>query len=254
MYPVICHIGPFSIYSFGVMFLTALLVCSFLLSREAKAYGILAEDIYDFVFWVILSGIVGARLFFISLNFSFYVQNPMDMVMIQKGGLAWQGGLLGGFVAGIIYSRRLKKPVLFLMDLVAPYLALGQAIGRVGCFLNGCCYGRPVSWGIYFPVHDARLYPTQLYDVAGLLAIFFVLRYLGGVLKTPGKIFAVYLMSAAAERFLNEFFRGDHAQTYAGLSVFQIFSLGIFLAGLFLFFILKHPRAGAPARDPQQKA
>lgn len=239
MHPIICQIGPVTIYSFGLMFLTALLVCSYFLGQEAKRYAISKEAMYDFIFWTIMAGIIGARIFYIILNFSFFWENPGEIVMLQKGGLAWQGGMILGVVAAALFVRRIKIPFLFMADLVVPYLALGQGIGRLGCFLNGCCYGRPAAWGIYFPAHDARLIPTQLYDFGGLFFIFLILKYLQKVVPKQGQVLAIYLILASLERFANEFFRADHATLYWGMSVFQLVSAGVFVVGVVLFFVLQ---------------
>src|SRR3989338_1435480 len=96
MFPTICTIGPLTIYSYGVMLAVAVVICSFLLSRDAQKLGIPKDVIYDFVFWVVLSGIIGARIFYIFLNWTFFVENPREIIMIQNGGLAWQGSLMAG--------------------------------------------------------------------------------------------------------------------------------------------------------------
>ena len=94
MYPIICKIGPVTVYAYGTMLALAVLICTALLSRDAKKEGISADFVVDFIFWVVLAGIVGARLFFIVLNFSFFLANPSEIVMLQNGGLAFQGGLI----------------------------------------------------------------------------------------------------------------------------------------------------------------
>ena len=227
MIPVICQIGPLQIYSYGVMFAIAVFVCAFLLSREAHALSIPPESIYDFIFWVVLAGILGARIFYILLNVDYFLHNPIETIKIQNGGIAWQGGLIGGFLAGLIYIRRKKWPLWKFLDLTAPYIALGQAIGRIGCFLNGCCYGKEVSWGIYFPVHHAHLHPTQLYDSFGLFVMFFLLKKFQKTSRAAGHVFIVYLIAACSQRFLIEFFRADHDIVVWGLSIFQLVCLMI---------------------------
>ena len=161
------------------------------------------------------------------------------MLMLQKGGLAWQGGFLGGTLAGVWFARSKKLSLRPVLDLVAPYIALGQAIGRIGCFLNGCCYGKPVSWGIYFPTHGARLHPTQLYEMAGLFIIFLMLK---GAQKKPhqaGFIFVFYLWLAAIERFVVEFYRGDDDILWLGLKLTQFVALGVFASGLILMKVFR---------------
>ncbi|MFP4472362.1 MAG: prolipoprotein diacylglyceryl transferase [Candidatus Omnitrophota bacterium] len=238
MYPVICRIGPLTVFSYGLMLALAVVVCGWFLAREARAHQIRPDEIYDLIFWTVIAGIIGARLFFIVLNLSFFLRNPLEIFMVHHGGLAVQGGLLLGGAAAIIFIRRKGWSFCFMADLIAPYLALGHAIGRIGCFLNGCCYGRQVGWGVYFPVHDAHLHPTQLYASAALLVIFFVLRFSRRSALRPGSVFALYMILYAVQRFFIEFFRADHDQWTAGLSVFQWISLVIFIVGSGLLFYL----------------
>ena len=148
MHPIICQIGPFTVYSYGVMLTVAVLVCSFLIGKEAKVRGLPPEKMLDLVFWVVVGGIIGARLFYILLNAGFYWDNPLEMLMLWHGGLAFQGGLIVGFLSGCYFIRKNSLPFLPTLDLLAPYVALGHAIGRLGCFLNGCCYGKEVAWEI----------------------------------------------------------------------------------------------------------
>ena len=180
----------------------------------------------------LISGLLGARLFYIILNFDFFSQNPSEILMIQNGGLAVQGAMLGGFLAALIYIKRKKLPLLIMVDLSVAYAALGQSIGRMGCFLNGCCYGKPVSWGIYFPVHGDHLHPTQIYLVVGNLLIFFILRSFYKKNHVQGQTLCLYVGLASLLRFCVEFYRADHYQTFVGLSVYQWVALGFVLAAV----------------------
>lgn len=239
MYPTICTIGPFTIYSYGLMLAVAVFFASFLASREAPRAGIKPELIFDLTFWVILFGLLGARIFYILLDLSFFMANPLEMIMIQKGGLAWQGGLILGTIAGIGFVRKKGLPLLKMLDFSLPYVALGQAIGRLGCFLNGCCYGKEVSWGVFFPIHQARLHPTQLYEFLGLVVIFFILKGAQRKSPWPGKIFLLYLVLASILRFAIEFIRADQLWMAAGLSLNQWISLGLIAASIPAYFYLK---------------
>jgi phosphatidylglycerol:prolipoprotein diacylglycerol transferase len=240
MFPTICRIGPVAIHSFGVMVAIAAIICSLLMARESKRFGMSPQDVYDLVFWSFLGGIIGARIFFILLNISFFMETPSEILMLQNGGLAWQGGLVGGALVVFLFIRYKKWPVLRTADFVAPYLALGHAIGRVGCFLNGCCYGKEVTWGIFFPVHHAHLHPTQLYEMLLLTALFFGLRHAQKVLgKSQGGVFALYLMLSSLIRFSVEFFRADHQPLFLNLSVFQYVSVVIFVVGTVMFLYIR---------------
>ncbi len=234
MHPILFKIGSITIYSYGVMIALAVLVCAWALSKDAKTYKISSDVIFDLMFWTVAWGMLGARIFYVFLYWDYFKQNLLEIIMIQHGGLAWQGGLVGGLGAGIWFVHRKKLPLRFTLDLVAPYVALGQAIGRIGCFLNGCCYGRPAAWGIYFPVHQAKLIPTQLFEAGGLFLAFLILKYVQTKPHRVGMIFILYLWLGAIERFIVEFFRADHDNLWFGLSLFQYTSLVIFIVGLVL--------------------
>lgn len=221
MFPIICQFGPVTVYSYGFMLAVAALVCTFLASRDAKKIGIPPGVIPDFIFWTVVAGILGARLFYILLNYRFFMDHPLEIVMIQNGGLAWHGGLIAATVVAIRFIRKKGLPLATMLDLIAPYAALGESIGRIGCFLNGCCFGREIAWGVYFPVHDARLHPTQLYAMAGLFILFFILRHYRKIAQIPGDVFVLYLFGASLLRFVIELFRADHYVLVLGLSVYQ---------------------------------
>jgi phosphatidylglycerol---prolipoprotein diacylglyceryl transferase len=239
MHPILFTIGPVTIYSYGVMLATAVLVCAYFLSLDAKRCNISQDTAYDLVFWCMLGGILGARIFYVFIEWSYFSGNLWEIPMLQKGGLAWQGGFLGGVLAGVWFTRSRKLSLRPIMDLVAPYIALGQSIGRIGCFFNGCCYGKPVPWGIYFPMHQARLYPTQLFECAGLLLIFLILKKAQSKPHQAGFIFVFYLWLAAIERFIVEFYRADHDLLWGNLSLAQYVALGVFAAGLILMKVFK---------------
>ena len=240
MHPIICQIGPFKIYSFGVMLSVAVITCAIFLNRDARRHNLTSEFIFDLIFWVLMGGILGARLFYIFLNQNYFMANPAEIVMIANGGIAWQGGLVGGGLTGYFLIKKNHLPLWPTLDLVAPYIALGHAIGRIGCFLNGCCYGKEVPWGIYFPVHHAYLHPTQLYESFSLFVIFLILKKAQGwFTAVPGKVFVLYLLLASLERFIVEFFRADHTFTWLGLSVFQIISLVVMGVAFYANSVIK---------------
>ena len=241
MHPILFIIGPITIYSYGVMLALAVLVCTYFLSVDANRYHISKENAYDLVFWCMLWGIIGARIFYVFIEWSYFSGNLLEIPMLQKGGLAWQGGFLGGAWAGVWFARRKKISLRPLLDLAAPYIALGQSIGRIGCFFNGCCFGKPVVWGIYFPIHNARLYPTQLFETIGLFIIFLILKKVQAKPHLSGFIFVLYLWLAAIERFAVEFYRADHELLWGSLSLAQYVALGVFVSGLILMRVFKKP-------------
>ena len=235
MHPVLFQIGPFTVYSYGAMLAVAVLVCAWGLGRDAARTGMPKDMAYDLLFWTAVGGIAGARLLYVLLYRDYFAASPLEVLMLSHGGLAWQGGFAGGILAGFIWSRRRALPFRQILDLAAPYVALGQAIGRLGCFFNGCCFGRPWVHGIYFPVHAQRLHPTQLYEAGGLFLIFIVLKLTAAKPRAKGTVFVMYLWLAAIERFSVEFFRADHDELRWGLSFFQYIAIAIFIAGIAVY-------------------
>lgn len=225
MHPIVCQIGPLTVYSYGLLLAVAVFVCSLLLQEEFKRRNLPFESAFDLVFWIVLAGIVGCRIFFVLLNLPVFIENPAEIFMLQHGGLAWQGGLIAGALTAVILVRRKNLPLLKTLDIFAPYVALGQSIGRVGCLLNNCCYGRPVEWGLLFPGYDVRLHPAQIYESLGLIAVFFILKAAMERTHRDGEIFVLYLALASLLRFTVEFFRADHELIFGMLSIFQIMTL-----------------------------
>jgi len=203
---IIPLITSVTIYSYGLMLAIAVVIGTLLLVRDAHRSKINPDIIFDLVFWAVVSGIVGARAFYIALNYPFFLKYPSEIIMVQNGGLAWQGGLILGTITVMRFIKSKKLPLSSMLDILVPYLALGQSIGRIGCFLNGCCYGKEYAGGIYFPVHDATLYPTQLYLSVGYFIIFIILKQYQKFSELPGLIFASYLILASSLRFGVEFF------------------------------------------------
>jgi phosphatidylglycerol:prolipoprotein diacylglycerol transferase len=234
MHPVLCQIGPFTLYSYGLMFALAVVVGTSLLSIQAKKKGISPEIIFDLSFWLTVGGVLGARIYYVILYPEPFKENPWEFFMLQHGGLAFQGSIIPATLIVLWYIKRHRLPSLSILDLLAPYIALAHGIGRIGCLLNGCCYGKEASWGLYFPVHEARLIPSQIFDTLGLLVVFYILRKIQEASKIPGETFAFYLIFGGIQRFLNEFSRGDHAAMYGPFSNFQLLSLIMIIAGVIM--------------------
>lgn len=235
MLPEICHLGSFTIYSYGLMLVLAFFVCAYLVSRQAKKEGVDPESIFNLCFFIFIFGIIGARVFYILNNFSFYLHNPLEIIMLQRGGMAWFGGLIFGSGAAVIFIKKNKLGLLKTLDLLVPFVALAQAIGRMGCLLNGCCYGRPSEFGIYFKVFDQVLIPTQLYSSLLLLLIFSILRFIQNRKHALGQVFCTYLFLYSIKRFFIEYLRNDTPRMFYGLTLFQALSLATFFVSLLLF-------------------
>lgn len=242
MHPIICTIGPFTLYSYGAMIALGSLVFLFGVIKEGSEKGIQSAIFYDLYFWVLLSGLVGARILYILTNLRYFLSMPGEMFMIQHGGLSWFGGFCFGLLAVILVLKKNKLSFLKIADILVPYLALAQAVGRIGCLLNGCCYGRLsiLPFAIALSGHEQRLHPTQLYSAFGLLIIFAILM-LFKKKKTviPGGVFSLYLVLYGLKRFIIEFFRADTIPTvFFNLSLFQIFALIEILCGVLLYIVL----------------
>lgn len=240
MHPVLIRIGPLSIHTYGVLVAAGFLLGLSLAVRQGKKQGIPPERIIDIGFYALLAAIVGSRLLFVAINAGHYLKHPLDVMKIWEGGLVFYGGLLLAVPVALWYIRKHSLDMGKLMDIFAPSMAVGHAVGRLGCFASGCCYGKPagVSWAVTFldPECLARtgipLHPTQLYESLGEFLNFLILITLRRWQSFKGQLFWTYIVLYSALRFTVEFFRGDAARGYvvAGISVSQGISLIIGLA------------------------
>jgi phosphatidylglycerol---prolipoprotein diacylglyceryl transferase len=243
MHPVICKFGPLTIFSYGLMLALAFFMSSILACRQAKKEKYDPDVIFNLLFTAFISGIIGARIFYVIDNLSYYLKNPLEIIMLQNGGLAWFGGLILGVVSVIIYLKINKLPVYKTFDLIAPFAALAQAIGRIGCLLNGCCYGKESEFGIYFPVHNDILIPTQAYSSILLILIFIILRFLQDRPHKAGQVLYAYLLLYSIKRFSIEFFRADSPAIFAGLTLFQILSVIVFFIAVINLALIRKSSA-----------
>lgn len=238
MHPILFQIGPLAIRSYGVFIATAFLTGFWLLYAEAKRRSFYPDKIRDMEFYILVFGIVGARALHVLVNLDHYAPDVFLIAKLWHGGLAIYGGLIFGIIAGWVFIAKNGMPLFATGDLVIPYVALGQAIGRIGCFFNACCFGKVAAnpaLGVIFPGDSVARYPTQLYAAAALLAIFVFLKLAGQKKPRSGFLFASYLMLYAAQRFAIDFLRTDTPRYLFGLTVSQFLSVGAFaIAGGFL--------------------
>ena len=259
MHPILFSVFGKDIYSYGVMaalgFLVGILTWTWLARRELRPEGFAT----DLGFWLMASGIVGSRLAYVAANWSYYRDNPLEIVRIDQGGLIFYGGFLLACAALVIFARRHRVPVWHMADFAIPALAIGHALGRMGCFLNGCCYGRPAGdafCGIAYPpicepgklFPGVPLYPVQLIESACLLVLWLVLVWAYPRRRKDGAMFALYLVLYPPIRFALEYLRGDERQSWLALDVAQVTSIGLFLAGILLFAFLPRRRYAPPVR------
>ena len=250
MHPIAFQIGSFTIYWYGVLVALGFWIGLWNASRRGLRSGLNPEYIWDAGVWIVLGTIVGARaLFVITFWKTKFAGQPLsEIFMVHHGGLVFYGGLIGASLATVGYLSYKKIPLWKFGDVFAPGVALGYVPGRLGCVMNGCCYGRATDlpWAIHFPAdhetHGAGVHPTQIYDSLLNLALFLALAWLYPRKKFDGQVFAAYLMGYAVTRSTVEFFRGDYASYWGGWATqAHLISLGIFAAGLFLFWRLPRP-------------
>lgn len=229
---------------YGVMMALAFLAGLWTASRRGLRDGVPAERVLDVGPWLIVGAIVGARLFYVVSYWreSFAGQPFREIFMIHHGGLVYYGGLIGASLGCIGYTRWKKIPLWKMADILAPSIALGYVFGRVGCLLNGCCYGRScdLPWAIRFPAtHETGgvpVHPTQVYDSLLSLGLYLGLAWLHRRKRFDGQVFGVYLLAYAVLRSVVDLFRGDYtdAHLHGGLTPAHLLSIGIFAAGVVL--------------------
>jgi phosphatidylglycerol:prolipoprotein diacylglycerol transferase len=255
-----------SVYGFGFMvvvaFYSAMLLAAWRSRREKLDPGV----IYDLAIWILIGGIIGARLFYVVEYWGEKVNSFAEIFRVWEGGIVFYGSVFGATAGFFLYRVFRPFPILATLDAIAPAVALGIALGRIGCFLNGCCYGDECSldWlAVRFPAYSpawmaeraqgliARdapkslpLHPTQLYSAVdglvllGLLSAYYPLR------RRDGEVVALLLLSYPISRFMIERLRNDEAPFLGGMTIAQVISVVVFAAGLFLWSYL----AGRPER------
>lgn len=224
---------------YGVIIAAGLLLGIILSLKECRRIGFSEDTLIDFLLTVIPVGIICARLYYVAFTWDDYSQNLVEIINIRHGGLAIHGGLFGGIIAGLIFCKIRKINFFRIIDIIAPPVILAQAIGRWGNFVNQEAYGGPTNlpWGIM--VNGVKVHPTFLYESLGNIIIFFFLVwYRKHKRKNEGEVFALYLMLYSVVRFFVEGLRTDSLM-FLGLRTAQIASIGMFLAGLAIFYILR---------------
>ena len=259
MHPILFKIGPLTIYTYGFFIALAFVTGILWACWEAKRLGEEAEKIMDLGFYLIIAAIIGSRLFFVLLNMKEYLNHPLNIIKIWEGGLVFHGGLIASIVVGFYYLKKHHLNIWKYTDILAPALVLGQGIGRIGCLMAGCCYGRKTTlpWGIVFKdpnslaVLDVPLHPTQIYTSIGALCIFGLLLWLRKRKSYEGQVFWLYIVLYSIMRFIIDIFRGDQiygtrVYFFQALTLTQVLSIVFFLSALYMLWYLKGKKATRP--------
>lgn len=244
MKPILFSIGPFTIYSYGLMIAIGV-ICAFVVAdRRSKRYDLDANIVWSLGMWSAVFGFLGAKLLYLIIDLPNLIKDPSLFWDSFTKGFVVYGGIIGGIVCAIIYCRikKLNFPAYF--DLVMPSIALAQGFGRIGCFLAGCCYGRETTawYGISFPAdsfapHGIKMIPTQLISSAADFLNFAVLVLFARKAKHQGQVAGLYLINYSIGRFLLEYLRNDYRGSLLGMSTSQFISIFILIAGLLIMFL-----------------
>ncbi|MGH9512107.1 MAG: prolipoprotein diacylglyceryl transferase [Terriglobales bacterium] len=253
MFPRLFHIGNFNLPTYGFLVSLGVLVGLLISVRNSEKEGINPDTAWNFGILIVLAGIVGAKVLYIINDWSTHstLREIFSWETLQSGGV-FSGGLIASLIVAVWYVRKHRMPALRTFDAFAPGLAMGHAIGRLGCFAAGCCYGKPTHhwWGVTFtnplaaslvgtPLNQA-LEPTQLFESAAELVIFIILMWMFKRKKFDGQIFGSYLFLYGIARFLIEFVRDDpgRGSVFGGImSGTQLIAICLVLAGGLIWWL-----------------
>jgi len=247
MYPVLLDLGFVSINSYGILIATGFLLSLVYIAKNADGVGLISIQQQDATFWMFIFGMIGGRLLHVITQGSHYWQNPTEIVQVWKGGFVFYGWLIGAIPTVIYHGRKYGFSPWDTFDLVSPGFALAHGVGRLGCFLAGCCYGTPsdLPWAVKFDsflvardFRNIHLHPTQLYSAALLFGLAFFLHKKLKKRKYSGQIALTYFFLYAIIRSLLEIVRGDEEREYiidTWLSTSQGISILVLIVIAFLF-------------------
>ena len=240
MHPIILEFGPIRIFTYGLLVASGFFTAIWLGARQGEKEGFDPQVIMDLCFYILLSAILGARLLYVIVEYKYFLNAPWDIFKVWKGGLVFYGGLILAVVVAMAFIKKRQMPIWAIADILAPSIAIGQAIGRWGCFFAGCCYGQPTDLFLGVTFSDPRslaplnisLHPTQLYLSLNAIVIFVALIWLRKRKSFDGQVFWCYGLLYSGGRFLVEYLRGDDR----GFALENIFSTSQFI-GIFTFII-----------------
>ena len=265
MHPEIAHWGPLHVRSYGLMLAVAFLFGTWYALREARRRGLDPDKVVNVVLVALVAGVLGARMLYVIEHVQEFRREWGSVPALWQGGLTLYGGIVAGTFAGLVAARRQRLPMWVVADTLTPSLAIGTAFGRVGCFLNGCCYGRPTElpWGVHFPPDsfagldfgNAAVHPSQLYFALAGLVLFGITVLLRRRLTTPGHLFWLFILLFAITRIPLDFTRayepGSELVRIGDLPVMesQMTSVALALFASLMMLRLTRERAAQPG-DP----
>jgi len=266
MRPTLFEIGSLPIRGYGLMVATAFLVATYVASRRARKQGIPSQAIFDLGLYALISAMIGARIFHAFQHLDSY-DSIWDVFKLWQGGLAYYGGFMLALVVIILYVRKKELSISKVLDILGPPLILGIGIGRIGCFLAGCCFGKPTSlpWGVTFPegslawfeIGSQKIHPTQVYSVLSLFSIFVILLILQRYMRFSGQLFLVSVLMYSIHRFLIDFLRyytpDERMGSLATSQVMSIVGIIITLVVMIALMIREGPKTSAAKVDQPKK-
>ena len=253
------HLFSFQVPAYGLMIALGILAAMLMGRFLRKHMAITEDDYYSAVIWLLVCGLIGSKLLYWIVELDEIVKNPHFLIESLTAGFVYYGAFLGA-VIGIFLCTKIKKlSFLAYMDMLCPPIALGQAVGRIGCYLAGCCYGAPTdgACGIVFPANVGSaapagipLIPTQLYESAFCLLLSGFLVYVFIREKRVGTSLGLYCILYSIWRFIIEFYRADERGSIGALSTSQFICIFLFLLGLFLLYLVYREKTPLIQRYP----
>lgn len=245
--------GGLKIFGYGAMLVLAFAGSTWIATARARRERLDPNLILDMAFWVFLAGLVGARLFYCIQYWGHGINSVLDVVQYWKGGIVYYGGILGGVLAFFVYRHFNPFPIRPVMDALAPGIAVGTLFGRLGCFLNGCCFGDfcHLPWAVSFPagtdpwklhrdlgliapnaLRSLPVHPTQIYSALDALILLLLLLAYYPLRRRDGEVIGLLMVTYPVTRFLIEYLRNDEGDFFAGFTISQNISIGLLVAGL----------------------
>lgn len=250
MFPEIFRIGDIAIHTYGLFIVIGIFAGFYVIKKECERLNLDFKHISDVLFWAIWAGLLGSRIFYVIYFPDEFVNNPLEIIKIWKGGLVFHGGVIFALPVAIFLLKKYKLPTIQTIDTTALAIPLAHFFGRLGCFSAGCCYGKvcELPWAVIFKnaksiaPTNVPLHPTQLYESFSNLILFIILFTTRKKTDKEGLKTGIYLTGYGLIRFTVEFFRGDLRQIYLSLSTAQWIS--VFFASLGAIIIIKKTLGG----------